>query len=78
MLGSIAVFLVALIVGVAELPSLIRKRWGRETILYLLLLIIGTTLSILAIQLARVSSPLNVLITVYKPLTDWLAYFFHY
>ncbi|WP_256758932.1 hypothetical protein [Cohnella sp. WQ 127256] len=77
MFGSIFVVLVALMISVIELPSLIRKRWSRETLLYLLLLITGTTLSVLAIRLTRISSPLNFLISIYKPLIDWFAYFFH-
>ncbi|QMV43122.1 hypothetical protein [Cohnella cholangitidis] len=72
MLGAIVVIAAAAIVGSIELPSLFRKRWGKEIFLYVLMLAVGTTYSIFAVRLARVPSPVGIIAMALEPVERWM------
>jgi len=72
MFGAIVVVAAAALVGSLELPSLFRKRWGKEIVLYVLMLAVGTIYSIFAVRLARVPSPVGIMATLSKHLERWM------
>jgi ABC-type Mn2+/Zn2+ transport system permease subunit len=67
-----AVLAIAVIAGAIEMPSLIRRS-AKEAAVYGIMLSIGAALSVVAIQLADLPSPLNVLAYVFKPVNAWLG-----
>lgn len=72
MWGTFAVLFVAAAVGMIELPPLFRKRWYKEAAVHIASLLAGTVLSVIAIRLIALPSPLNIIVTVFKPINDWL------
>ncbi|WP_239615992.1 hypothetical protein [Cohnella mopanensis] len=74
MLGTIVVLAASALVAALELPALFRRKWRKEIFLYFVLLIPGTLLSIFAIRVSRIPSPLNIVIVVYKPVYEWFSY----
>lgn len=68
----IIVFTLASLVAVLELPLLIRKAWTKEVILYSVMLIAGSILSVFAMQGIQLPSTMKVPEVIYKPLYDWM------
>ncbi|MBJ6362696.1 hypothetical protein ACFOQM_15730 [Paenibacillus sp. GCM10012307] len=57
-----------------ELPKLMKKRWRKETVVYLLLLITGVIMSSYVVSLVRIASPLYLIETVYRPVIRWVSH----
>jgi len=70
MVGVIFVLAFGLAIAAYELPDLFKKRQKKEIGFVCVLLVIGMVLSVLAIKLVILPSPLNVLKTIYKPISD--------
>lgn len=72
MISIVSVLIITAIAIICELPAIIRKRWIREAWIYSISLVFGLALTLAAVLLIPLSSPLNAVRTVYKPISDWL------
>lgn len=72
MILTLVVIGVAVVIAVMELPALIRKRMLKETIVFTSMLAAGTVLSVAAVRIANLPSPLNILKIIYGPLSNLL------
>ncbi|MFE5321367.1 hypothetical protein ACFQ88_21910 [Paenibacillus sp. NPDC056579] len=70
MILTLVVIGVAVVIAVMELPGLIRKRMLKETIVFTSMLAAGTVLSVAAVRIANLPSPLNILKIIYGPLSN--------
>ncbi|ULL14046.1 hypothetical protein DVH26_06060 [Paenibacillus sp. H1-7] len=70
MILTLVVIGVAVVIAVMELPALIRKRMLKETIVFTSMLAAGTVLSVAAVRIANLPSPLNILKIIYGPLSN--------
>jgi hypothetical protein len=73
MLNTILIVVtLALIAAILELPPLIKKAFTKEVITYSVMLIIGSILSVAALQEIQIPSPMKVPEMIYKPLYEWM------
>ncbi len=68
------VMTLASIAAVLELPPLIRKAWTKEVVIYSVMLISGSILSIVALQGIQLTSPMKLPEVIYKPIYNWMQY----
>ncbi|MEK8132660.1 hypothetical protein WMW72_32745 [Paenibacillus filicis] len=78
MLGELSLLIlsVAVLAAVVELYRLVKKGWRKEAAVYVLLLLAGGTLTVVIAIYNNFTSPLELLIMVYKPSLDWLSSIF--
>jgi len=72
---SLLVLAIAAAAGTFELPGLF-KRSVKEAVVYGVMLATGTVLSVAAMNLVSWPSPINVLVTIFRPVNEWIAHFF--
>lgn len=60
------------IISIFEIPPLIKKKWWREIIVFLILLSAGITLAILLSKHITIPSPLDWLEKLYRPVTSFI------
>ncbi|WP_028560386.1 hypothetical protein [Paenibacillus pinihumi] len=70
------VVLTAVAIGASQAPMMLRNRWFREMAASALFLIAGSILSVIAWKMISVPSPLNILITIYKPVNNFFKLLF--
>ncbi|HBI05185.1 MAG TPA: hypothetical protein DDY49_14290 [Paenibacillaceae bacterium] len=66
----VGVILLALLIGLLEVPNLWRNNLKKELWVFLFLLSIGLGLGIARSINLDLPSPLNVITTIYKPISD--------
>ncbi|MBB6024512.1 putative YccA/Bax inhibitor family protein [Paenibacillus sp. JGP012] len=74
MLLSITVVVVGCLMGVIDLPKLFKRKEWKEVIVYSGLLLTGIFFGIIAVNLWEFPSPLYIIIWIYKPVNQLLAY----
>ncbi|GGH70222.1 hypothetical protein [Paenibacillus silvae] len=74
MLLSITVVVVGCLMGVIDLPKLFKRKEWKEVIVYSVLLLTGVFFGIIAVNLWEFPSPLYIIIWIYKPVNQLLAY----
>ncbi|PYE43837.1 hypothetical protein HUB98_20755 [Paenibacillus barcinonensis] len=74
MLLSISVVVVGCLMGVIDLPKLFKRKEWKEVIVYSVLLLTGIVFGVIAVNLWEFPSPLYIIIWVYKPVNQFLAY----
>ncbi|MCM3136261.1 MULTISPECIES: hypothetical protein [Paenibacillus] len=74
MLLTIAVVIVGCLMGVIDLPKLWRKKEWKEVTVYSCLLLTSIFFGIVAVNLWEFPSPLYIIIWIYKPVNQLLAY----
>ncbi|WRP08691.1 hypothetical protein U9J35_11180 [Rossellomorea aquimaris] len=73
MWATLGIFIVAILIFMAEAPSLLINKSKRELWVFSVLLVIGVGLSITRGLNVSIPNPLDLLIIVYKPLSDLLT-----
>ncbi|MEH7180004.1 hypothetical protein [Neobacillus vireti] len=63
------IILIGAIISLYEIPSLVKKKWRREMIVYFLLLSAGMTLAILLSKDVSIPTPLDLLTEIFSPIT---------
>jgi hypothetical protein len=74
LLLSIAVVIIGGLMGVIDLPKLWKNKEWKEVTVYSLLLLTGTFFGVVAVNLWEFPSPLYIIIWIYKPVNQLLAY----
>lgn len=72
MWASLGILFIGAIISLFEIPPLIKKKWWREVIVYFLLLSGGLTLSVLLCLNVSIPSPLELIIKIYSPVTNFI------
>ncbi|MBP3039534.1 hypothetical protein J9303_08540 [Bacillaceae bacterium Marseille-Q3522] len=70
MLIIIGIIIIGIVVSLFIIPPLLKKKWHRELIVYLLLLSAGMTLSILLSKNIEIPNPSDFLIKISRPVTS--------
>ncbi|MFC3750135.1 hypothetical protein [Paenibacillus sp. GCM10012306] len=73
-LTTIVVGFCSLAIAAFELPPLIKKGWARETLIFIVMLVAGAIVSIVALKGIQTPSPMRVPELIYKPLYRWMEY----
>lgn len=73
MWATLGIVIVAILIFMAEAPSLLKNKAKRELWVFSVLFVIGVGLSITRGLNVSIPNPLDVLIIVYKPLSDLLT-----
>lgn len=73
MLLTLAVIVVAVIIGWVDLPGLIRRKEWRETAVYSAMLLTATVFGVIASNLWEFPSPLYIIMWIYEPVNHLLA-----
>jgi hypothetical protein len=73
MWATMGIVIVAILIFMAEAPSLLKNKAKRELWVFSVLFVIGVGLSITRGLNVSIPNPLDVLIIVYKPLSDLLT-----
>ena len=60
------------VISYFELPQLIKHKCWREVSVYILLLLVGMTLSILLIKNITIPNPLDWITKIYNPFTSFM------
>lgn len=66
----VGVFFLAFLIGLLEVPQLIQKKFKKELWVFFSLLVIGIGLGIARSIDLDLPSPLNLIITIYKPISE--------
>ncbi|PQP83468.1 hypothetical protein C0Q44_01790 [Paenibacillus sp. PCH8] len=74
MLLSITAVVVGCLVGWIDLPKLIRSKQWKETAVYSGMLLSAIVFSVIAVNLWEFPSPLYIIIWIYEPVNQFLAY----
>ncbi|MBT2287061.1 hypothetical protein J7E78_26425 [Paenibacillus polymyxa] len=74
MLITLAVIVVAAIIGWIDLPGLIHRKEWRETAVYSLMLLTATVFGVIASNLWEFPSPLYIIMWIYEPVNHILAH----
>ncbi|MGM0839277.1 MAG: hypothetical protein ACQEWE_01020 [Bacillota bacterium] len=77
MWATLGIVIVAILIIMAEVPSLLKNKAKRELWVFSVLFVIGVGLSIARGLNVSIPNPLDVLIIVYKPLSDLLTSLLH-
>jgi hypothetical protein len=64
------ILLIGAIISLFEIPPLVKKKWWREIIVYLILLSVGMTLAILISKDVTIPTPIDLLTKIYSPVTN--------
>ena len=70
---TITVIVVGVIVGLIDLPGLIRRKEWKETAVYSGMLLVATLFSVVAANLWEFPSPLYIIMWIYEPVNQFLA-----
>lgn len=70
---TITVIVVGVIVGLIDLPGLIRRKEWKETAVYSSMLLVATFFSAIAANLWEFPSPLYIIMWIYEPVNQFLA-----
>ncbi|WP_153976859.1 hypothetical protein [Paenibacillus xylanilyticus] len=70
---TITVIIVGVIVGLIDLPGLIRRKEWKETVVYSGMLLVATFFSVIAANLWEFPSPLYIIMWIYEPVNQFLA-----
>ncbi|MBE7683896.1 hypothetical protein [Paenibacillus sp. P13VS] len=70
---TITVIIVGVIVGLIDLPGLIRRKEWKETVVYSGMLLVATFFSVVAANLWEFPSPLYIIMWIYEPVNQFLA-----
>ncbi|OBZ10483.1 hypothetical protein A8L34_17950 [Bacillus sp. FJAT-27264] len=73
-LTIIVVGLCSLAIAAFELPPLIKKGWAREILIFIVMLVAGAIVSIVALKGIQTPSPMRVPELIYKPLYRWMQH----
>ena len=65
------ILLIGAIISLFEIPPLVKKKWWREIIVYLILLSVGMTLAILISKNVTIPTPIDLLTKLYSPVTNF-------
>ena len=65
------ILLIGAIISLFEIPPLVKKKWWREIIVYLILLSVGMTLAILISKNVTIPTPIDLLTKIYSPVTNF-------
>lgn len=74
MLLSITAVVIGCLIGLIDLPKLIRGKQWKETVVYSGMLLTATVFSVIAVNLWEFPSPLYIIIWIYEPVNQLLAY----
>ncbi|WP_458462242.1 hypothetical protein [Paenibacillus sp.] len=74
MLLTLSVIVTAGLIGWFDLPALIRCKEWKEIAVYSTLLLLATSLSVIAANLWEFPSPLYLIIWIYEPVNQFLAH----
>ena len=74
MLLSLVVVMISGLMGVIDLPKLLKSKQWKEVAVYSCLLLTGTFFGIIAVNLWEFPSPLYIIIWIYEPVNQLLAY----
>ncbi|MDD9265649.1 hypothetical protein ACFPES_01250 [Paenibacillus sp. GCM10023248] len=66
------ILVVAVLIGLLELPGMLRKKMKVESWVFSVLLIFGTILSILQISRIHIPNPLDWITYIYQPVSDFV------
>ncbi|MGF3102812.1 hypothetical protein [Rossellomorea sp. DUT-2] len=77
MWATLGIVIIAILIIMAEVPSLLKNKAKRELWVFSVLFVIGVGLSISRGLNVSLPNPLDVLIIVYKPLSDLLTSLLH-
>ncbi|WCN38281.1 hypothetical protein [Aneurinibacillus uraniidurans] len=66
----LVIVLIAVVKALIEVPALVRKKQKKELWVFFLFLILGTGLSIAQFSHMRIPNPLDLLTSMYKPLSN--------
>lgn len=72
MVKTIGILCLAAVVVFLELPQLLKNKLMKELVVFTILLIIGITLSILLAFGVKLPNPVDLLIFLLKPLTNFI------
>jgi hypothetical protein len=73
MWATLGIVIVAILIFMSEAPSLLKNKAKRELWVFCVLFVIGVGLSITRGLNVSIPNPLDVLIIIYKPLSDLLT-----
>ncbi|CAG7655936.1 hypothetical protein ACFQI7_16390 [Paenibacillus allorhizosphaerae] len=77
MWAIIGVLLAAAVIGLIEIPSLVRRKLKKELVCFSLLLLLATGFSIAKSMQLQIPNPLDWITVVYQPMSDaitsWLG-----
>ncbi|HZG80818.1 MAG TPA: hypothetical protein VEZ13_08635 [Brevibacillus sp.] len=71
-MGAIGIVAVAVIIAMAEVPGLWKKRRMKEVWVFMLLLFLGTGIGIAESLTLQVPNPLDWITALYKPISDFI------
>ncbi|MBJ6360542.1 hypothetical protein ACFOQM_04335 [Paenibacillus sp. GCM10012307] len=73
---TIIVVLIAAAICVFQLPIMMRNRWIKETAVFVVFLVAGSIMSVIAWKMITVPSPLKLIVYIYKPINQFLELMF--
>lgn len=76
MLSTIIVICIGLAIAIKDLPGLFRKRRFKDMLVYIIMLGLGTWLSVLAVKLEVTPSPLILIEMIYNPVNTFVSHLF--
>ncbi|APB72615.1 hypothetical protein PPYC1_20555 [Paenibacillus polymyxa] len=76
MLATIIVICIGLAIAVKDLPGLYRKHRFKDMLVYIIMLGLGTWLSVLAVKLEVTPSPLILIEIIYNPINTFVSHLF--
>ncbi|MGG4216358.1 hypothetical protein [Paenibacillus sp. FSL L8-0638] len=76
MLITITVICIGLAIAAKDLPGLYRKRRIKDMLVYVIMLGLGTWLSVLAAKLEVTPSPLILIEIIYNPVNTFVSHLF--
>lgn len=71
MWAIVGILFIGAIISFFEIPSLIKKKWWREMIVYFLLLSTGMILAILLSKDVSIPAPLDWITKIFNPITSY-------
>ncbi|MGJ7919896.1 hypothetical protein [Neobacillus sp. LXY-4] len=72
MITSLGILVGAIIYGVFQIWILLKKKMKKEIVVFIVLLIIGTLLNMTLYLGIKLPNPLDWVVKVIKPISDWL------
>ncbi|WP_066370054.1 hypothetical protein [Neobacillus fumarioli] len=70
MLASIGILLTAVLFTFIEIPSLLKKQYKKELVVFCILLLCGTLLSILKVFGVHIPNPVDGITFIFKPISE--------
>lgn len=72
MLACIGIFVVTSLIALYEVPRLLKKKLLKECLVFSLLLIIGTVLSMAMVLQIPLPNPTDWMMIIFKPISNWI------